>query len=294
MTALAEVDAKLSKIHRSLVQHARHHRVLYSVVATAVFLIGLGISINSTAVHAHDFRLIWLLANILLTAPIAIALTATGLKLSARMAGVALTFSSAFKTCCIATASNVLPLPAGTLVHTSALVAQGASVTHSSIVILCANLISFGLVISLAGGTLIFSWPILASFIVGTGIAIAFSSAWILSRRSKPGFLLHFVILSTMRSAVLVLRLFVSFAALGISVNLADAALFAGAAAAGTLVVIAPSGMGISESLAALLSLATNIEAAQAFVAVAINSLTALTFAGIVAISSTTLAKTFP
>lgn len=282
------LDVRLAAWHQQLSTHAKRHQSAYTFGAIGVLGLGIGLSLASSDIHIGQLEILWLLVNLLIGAPIAIALTATGLRLSARMAQVELSVLTAFKTCCIATASNVLPVPAGSLVHASALVARGGSVAQSSAIIVVSNLISLGWVVSLAGVALSIDWPFVAACSSGFGILILVSGIFILRRHAPIKLVSAFLILSILRSVVLVGRVLISFFALGIGLGITDAVVFSAAAAAGSLVVVAPSGMGISESLAAFLSLALDVEPAQAFVAIAINSLTALLFAATSALAFAT------
>ena len=270
----------LGKAYRRVSDHARRFRLTYSLFAVTVLGTGIFLSAKSSAVNLRDLDFTWVLVNLFFGAPVAISLTAMGLRLSAKMARVDLSFASAFKTCCIATASNVLPIPAGSVIHTSALVAGGASIAQSSIIIIFSNLVSFGWIVVFAGAILHHDLPKTALALGAAGLSIILVGAIALSRNAPWKLVASFFTLAVMRSLVLIGRVLISFAAIGLLISLKDSILFSAAAASGNLVVVAPSGMGVSESLAALLSLATEIEPAQAFIAIALNSLTALLFAG--------------
>lgn len=275
------VDALLGRTYLALNSHAARYKRLYTGMALSVLIAGLIISFSSSDVPISDLNALWLLINLLMTAPAAIALTALSLRYSARMAGVDLPFFQAFKACCIGTATNVLPIPAGTLVHVSALIGRGASVLRSNFIIVVSNLLPLGWILLFAGTVLLIRWITSGLIIFLCGAAILVLGISLLRPSVDSSILLRLIAITIARSFFLVGRILISFMAVGLSIRIADATLFSAAASAGSLVVIAPSGLGVSESLAAILSLATQVSPARAFVAVAVNTLTALIFASL-------------
>jgi len=260
--------------------HARRFRVAYTLVALSIFVIGLVMSFNAAKLEPLLLQPHWLAANFLIGTPIAIGLNAMGLQLAASMLGNPVSYSTAFRTCCIATASNVLPIPAGTIFHTSALISHGSKALSSGLVILMGNIMFLSLALVLTGSILstihLFSGMlIIAAGFLGLGISLIG-----LVRLASHTFIAAYIAVSSARIFFTAARIQLSFFALSVPISLLDAGVFTGAAALGAAAVILPSGLGISESLAALTATAVKHSSASAFIAIALNNLIALIFAG--------------
>jgi hypothetical protein len=75
---------------------------------------------------------------------------------------------------------------------------------------------------------------------------------------------------------VVVLRFIWAFAALGIVLSAADAAVFSVAGVAGSAASIVPAGLGVNESVAALLAPLASVPPAAAYLAATLNRAVAL------------------
>lgn len=286
MTLRWQIESFLTQANRTLIEHARRHRKIYTVAALTLFISGMIVSITAIDLDTDNFGIHWLLLNLFIGAPVAIALNANGLQFSARMLGTSIPFVMAFRTCCMAICSNVLPIPAGSVFHTSALVSRGGKVLDSGLIVILGNVISLSLMLMLAGGSILsLTGSLLGTGFLLTGLAgLALCITPLLSRTTSR-LTTAFVGLRLLRTLVMVARIQISFAMIGLMVALLDAAVFTAAVSLGTTVAVVPSGLGISESLAAVLAVAIGIAPGAAFLATALNRISTLAFAGLAAMA---------
>lgn len=275
------LESVLAAANRRVNLHARRFRLHYIVLAFAVFCSGMVASIHALDLDWGALELHWLLVNLLLGAPIAIGLNALGLMVSAGIVGASLTFPAAFRTCCIALCSNLLPIPAGTVIQASSLASRGGTVLQSGLVILLGNGISLALVIALVGAILVTVHPAIGFPLLTFGLLGLTVLTHQVYKRTTFRVVLAFLAVRSLRVIAVTLRIQLSFLAIGLIVALLDAALFTGAIALGTVVTVFPAGLGVSESLAALLAIATSVAPGAAFLATALNRLITLAFAGV-------------
>ena len=206
--------------------------------------------------------------------------------LSATVVGASLPLSAAFRTCCIALCSNLLPIPAGSLIQASSLASRGGSMLQSGFIVVLGNGTSLALVAILVGAILTGRNPPLGLSILGLGVTSAIACVVLLSLKTSTRILLGFLSIRVLRTLAMVLRIQLSFLVIGLAVGIFDAAVFSGAVILGTVVAVFPAGLGISEGIAALLALATTIAPGAAFLSTALNRFATLAFAGIFLLSS--------
>lgn len=281
MALAPRIGAFLASTNQRITEHAHRHRVGYVLVAGSVFCAGLIASSIALNLDWRSLEVHWLLLNLLLGAPIAIGLNTLGLKLSATVVGASLSLSAAFRTCCIALCSNLLPIPAGSIVQASSLASRGGSMLQSGFIVVLGNGISLALIATLVGAVITGGKPVIGLSILGLGVTGLVGCAFLLSRKTSTRILLGFLSIRLLRTLTIVLRIQLSFLIIGVAVSILDAAVFSGAVILGTVVAVFPAGLGASETIAALLALATTIAPGAAFVATALNRLATLAFAGI-------------
>ncbi|MFO7904728.1 MAG: hypothetical protein R6U98_18835 [Pirellulaceae bacterium] len=275
-----QLEGRLASANRRLIMHARAHSRAYYLIAGAVFVGGMFVSAWVLALDWGSLELKWLLMNLFVGAPAAIALNAIGLRISANIVGVSLSFGAAFRTCCIAICSNLLPIPAGTLIQASSLASRGGSTLQSGIIILVGNALSLAIVLALVGAILLLVIPEAGIPLLLLGIALLATCSVFILKRSSVSTASAFIATRCLRTVVMVLRIQLSFMIIGFSVSALDAAVFSGALVVGTTLSVFPGGLGVSEALAALLALATAVAPGAAFLATALNRLATLAFAG--------------
>lgn len=277
---LRSIDRFLTNANQRAIDHSRRHRKHYTVIAGSLFLVGVIFSVWTLDLDARHIHARWFLINILLGAPAAIALNALSLQVSGSMVHASVPFTGAFRTCCLAICSNLLPVPAGSLLQASSLSDRGATALQSGTVVLMGNAFTLALLVTLAGIGLTTAHTLLGISILILGVSAIISGTAVLLSRTTARIAVAFLFLRILRTLAIILRLQLSFLVVGTTVALLDAALFSSALVLGTTFAILPAGIGISESLSALFALATVIAPSTAFLATALNRLATLAFAG--------------
>ncbi len=263
-----------------LSSHARRYRFIYGVVALMLFVIGLWISLRSLKFELTELNLLPLVANLLIGAPIAICFNAMGLQVAGRITGISIGFFHAFHVTILAMVTNILPVPAGTILHSSALSARGVGLAQAGGVILLGNLATLGLIATLVGVALLDSMPALAIILLIAGLPVFVGSVLVVKYTAGRALASAFVFLRLGRALILVLRVQLCFLGIGVSVTLAEAVSISGAVILGTTAAVFPAGLGISEALAATIAAALSLAPAAAFMATALNRVTTLVVAG--------------
>jgi len=252
-------------------------------LALVIFVLGLFLSFMSIDAEDVTLRSVPLLVNFIVGAPLAIAMNAVSLQMAGRVVGQAVGFRSAFHTCATATAANVLPIPVGAFLQSAVLVGHGATIFSSGLVIILGNIVLLTLVSILLGFNLISVYPSAGWSLVATGFIGLMVCIVFLCRFHDWKLASAFLGTRIARILLMVVRLKLSFFAIGLDVSLLDASAFTGAVVLGATVAVVPAGLGVSESLAALTALAISIGPAIAFIAVALNRVSTLVIAALLA-----------
>lgn len=213
---------------------------------------------------------------VLALAPVSVLYAGLGLLLMARAAQTRIPLGKATVIASYATLAEVLPLPGGAIVRAGALTAGGASLRKSAML----TFVLAGLWISLAaaGSGLALSGhdsPVASLMLLTGGVGAIFCGA-LLWRQAGIAIASLTVLHRFSGIALIALRLKLTFHALGVVVALGDTLPFAMANIAGSAASIAPSGLGISEVLAALVAGSVKVVPAAAFLAVGIDRMVCL------------------
>jgi hypothetical protein len=257
---------------------ARYRRPL-TIAAAILFVAGSFWSLSSLHLQFAELRIVPALLLLLLFGPISVAYGALGLLLLGSCGKVPLNLGKALRIDACAQLAEALPLPGGAIVRSGALIRAGAKPLESSALVL-ASAGTGAVMLPLA------SLPAIA-LLLG-GVALGSTAAWWLARKAGPRtmglMLLH-------RCAGLLInaaRLKCAFAILAVTLPLPRCLPFALATIAGSAASIAPAGLGVSESLGALVASSLSVAAPAAFLAVALNRLLALLSAGLFVLGSQT------
>lgn len=259
-------------------------RYRWPILATALVALIAG-SAWSVAQLNISWRTVdwWPLALMIsLAIPATILLNALELKLCAAWLHRRLAFRQAIGVTSLGTVANVLPVPASLALRAKALSEAGAGLKDVGIVLgLAAGLWAFmALVVtalSLPAGEMA-----LATIALGTaGVGLCVLLLW---RRSGGWITVGFVGVRAAMTVLLVVRLLLCFAALGIAASLADAGVLAGAGVLGNAATIVPAGLGVTEYAGAGLATLRQGSAAAAFLVLTLDRTIALAANGIVVI----------
>lgn len=275
--------SRIAEVSGAIREHAVRYRVFYIFLALVLFLGGLWVSVRSIDASELDVAMLPLLLNALVGAPLAIALNAFSFQAAGQVIGQRVRFMSAFHTCATATASNLLPVPAGTVLQSAALVKHGGGLANSGLIIIIGNVVLMAIVSVLLGCSLVSGYPRAGITLVLVGGLVLLSCVVQIFRSRNLGTAAFFVGARASRIFLMVLRIQLSFLAIGTSITLLDAAGFTAAVVLGTVVAVVPAGIGVSESLGALTAVAIAIAPGAAFIAIALNRISTILVAALMA-----------
>jgi hypothetical protein len=261
---------------------SRLHRRTILPLAACAFLVGAGASVNELGLTLNDLDLWPILLIWAVGVPASVVLNAIELQLCARAIGRRLTLRQAVAITTTATVSNLLPMPAGFAIRGGALVAAGANLRETGIILLAAGLMWLAMALAVTGVALTTTAPI-GMAVAMAGITGAIALALWIRHRSGAVIALGFVAVRAFLLAILAVRLWLSFAAIGAAVPFVETAYYAVAGIAGTVVMVVPAGLGVSEVLAAAMAEAVGSSPSLAFLALSLNRVLGLLLSGAIA-----------
>ena len=273
LTIFAEVASRIKPII------SKWRKELLFLAVTAL-CIGLGVSIAALEVTLSDLRMEFLLLLVFVLGPVSLIYGAVNMQLTGRAGQVRIPFASSFRISTISQVAEILPIPGGAIVRGAALVQNGSSKGRAAKVVLIVSVMWISLAAAGAGISLwhhgITAWMLAMAGLCGT--AFTFVS---IARMAGLKVALWSVLWRIMGLGLAACRIFAAVAAIGQTIPARDSLVFAFASITGSASSIAPGGLGISESLAALLATATSVSPAAAFVAVALNRVVGLSVAAV-------------
>jgi hypothetical protein len=255
------------------------------LAATGLFASGSWYAFRTLGLAPRDLDPQALLATVLLM-PLSLLYSGLGFALLSRCAGARTTLKQATMIASYGTLAEALPIPGGAMVRVGALMAAGASAAQSSLLVLMTAVL----------------WIALAS--LGCSFALWLHEAnasWVMAVAGLMGMLptilwmlRHVGVVLTLLTvghrlaglALIALRLHIALLCLGMLVPPMHTLPFALANIAGSAAAIAPAGLGISESLAALVANSVKVAPAAAFLAVGLDRLACLTASAVAVVAN--------
>lgn len=205
-------------------------------------------------------------------APVGMILNSIELYAMSRIAGGPIGWRRSLEVTVYTSAANMLPLPGGALAKVAALKAHGAGLGRGSAVLLLTYAVWGGLAFLYSAGALwylgqtqlaaAFLAPALG-FVAVCGAGAARYAAWRLVGVIALARLVSFPIEA--------LRYLLAMAALGTSVAFAQGSVFVVASFIGSAVMLAPSGLGVGETVVALLAPLIKVDPAIGFIGAAVG-----------------------
>jgi hypothetical protein len=258
-------------------------RALLMVVAGLGVAVGVVWSIDRLEVSLADLRLVPLLALVLVLSPATIWANAAELRIMTRVVspqGRPMGWALALRTVLVATAANLLPLPAGAVVRIQAMRTEGVGTVQATSV----NVVGAGawiaaglLVAALAALGAAPPAPVALALAVGlAGFAVAGVLAARLATRSPGRAAASLLGIETVTAVVHGVRLYVVLLALGLDVTLAQGLALGAATPLAAAAGVFPSGIGLAEALTALIAPLVALPAAAGFAATAIGRVVGL------------------
>ncbi|MBH5323025.1 hypothetical protein [Aurantiacibacter sediminis] len=265
------------------------YRKLFLAVGLALFSGGIIYFAQRLDVSLADLNPL-AISSLFALAVLSMIYSAISMKVLAKGASVELSLLDGIRINAVAQMAELLPIPGGAIVRTGALMQRGTGLRQSGELVIASSL----LWVTLAGtaGALALTtyhaeaW-IAALALAGASLVLA---GW-LALHGGVGFALWCVALRIFGVSLTALRLLVAFWAIGMVVPPMTGFVFSFATIAGTASAVVPTGIGVGESLAALLALPIQIAPGAAFLATGLNRLVGLILNGACALAFVGLPK---
>jgi hypothetical protein len=242
------------------------------MLAVAVFAFGLFIWVRDLGIGIEDIRWLPLALLMIVLVPCTIAYSAVNMMLMADAVRIPMRFVDGVRVSAYAQVAEILPLPGGAIVRTAALVNAGADIRRSGGLVLSFSLLWIGCAAGVGGmATARVGWAALVAACAGAGL-VSLVFVWI-GRNFGYSVALWAVGLRVLGVGLLALRIIYACAVIDFAIGFDRAIAFASAAIFGSAAAIVPAGLGVSESLSALLSVPLSVPPAVGFLAAAISRL---------------------
>jgi hypothetical protein len=264
----------LSRLRRP----SRRVRSLLLLVAGTGVLIGVVLSARGLDLRLSDLRWAPLLVAAVLATPATIALNALELRVMAATVAATdaprLSWLGATRATVLATAANLLPLPAGALIRIQAVRSVGASTARATTVNLAGAGAWVGAGLLLAGLAAVGTSTTLALTGVAIGLAAIAVAAAMVQRVATSAWVSWAARLGAVELATVVvhgLRLWLVLLGLDVAADLRQALVLGAAAPLAAAAGVFPSGLGLAEVLTALLAPVAQLPEAAGFLATAVG-----------------------
>jgi|GEM_PF-1243076 len=260
--------------------HFDGRRQVYVLAFGTLFLGGLAISVSVLNLDLTARFAAWIVLDLIIFTPLAVLITALGLKNNANILKRDIRLREAFTATSAGVVAEVAPVPGGLVARGAALMSSGAKVGEAGAVLVANSVLGMAVAV-VAASIAIWADQQLVSIVAGVvgTVAAAASVFWAVQRRSlRTGAI--FAALKLAGWAVFIIRIKIALLAIGAMAGFDDLALFGVSGAFGSLASFAPGGLGLPEGLAAVFAAVNDFSPAAAFLAMAINRLVGLAFCG--------------
>ena len=252
------------------------------VLSGFVFLGGSVYAYQNLSLDWSNVNIMLLALVLFLGTPATIAVNAAELRAITAIGGSSMTWLTASRTVVIATAANMLPLPGAAVVRTHALVSHGVALTAAVRVILASALCWVGVAALVAGAAAAFRAGLFAALMAIFGSVILVAS--VAALRTTGRLLARLVWIELLTTLLHAARLWLVLVALTVSVDGGAALVLAAAAPLAATAGVFPSGLGLSEALAAGMAATIGLTAAAGFAATALMRVIGLAGTALVAL----------
>lgn len=266
---LSEILARLARL-RVVSRDAPHQRLIIGV-ATALVFIGAAVSARSLDLSMADLH--WGKLGIALALGLLVVpLNAQEYRLSAELAGGNVGKLNAVHTTVLASAMNILPLPASAAIRLQGLREAGASTAQAALATAMTGLMwlatstGLGSLVLIANG----QYKIGLVFCLFTAVAIAGTIAVLRRRHATRSWLVRVFALESCFVALAAVRFYLIVAALGVSLDGRQAIVVATSSSLASATGVIPGSIGLFELLAAGLAKIVELPATSGFLATTI------------------------
>lgn len=245
--------------------------------ALMVFAIGLAWSLHETPNLGDKFRLGPVLLLLAIGAPTSTVLNAVEMYAVSRIAGGPMTWRTSFELTIFSSAANMLPLPGGGIAKLAAMKAHGVGYGIGSAMILLTFAIWGGLAFLYSGAAFILLGEArLGGLFALCGSVLLAACGIGFARFAKWKLVLVIAAMRIVSFPLEAFRYLLALLAVGASISFLQSSIYVVATVIGSAVVFVPSGLGISEAVAALLSTFIGVSAGVGFVAATLGRIVRL------------------
>lgn len=213
------------------------------------------------------FGYLWLLAGV--AVPVIILTNILELYYSAQLVGASLSFKRCAKVSILASAANLLPLPAGPMMRAAAVADGGGSMRGGAVAVLYPALVwlAIGLLFS-ATAMVMLGQALWGGMFAASGLTLLGLCFAIVARSSMSGKASRqvFVVKAT-GAAADTLAIYLTLLFIGDTPQLVQALGLSASGPLGSAVSVVPAGLGVREAASSALGLIVGLSAAQAFLA---------------------------
>lgn len=247
------------------------------VVAGLATVVAAVLSVERLELSVADLRAVPLLVAAVVATPLTIVLNAAELRVTALASGARLAevgWPRATRTVVLATAANLLPVPAGAALRIEVLYSAGARLAAAAGVQVAAAAVWVGISLVLAGLVLLPSsavaWGI-GGLVVGAVLVLAGLLGVTRTATSRAGTAAGLLLAVEFATALVqAARLWLVLLGLGIEATVAQAVVIATASPLAAAAGFFPGGIGLAEFLSAIVAPLAELPAAAGLLAVAV------------------------
>ena len=275
-TIMLELGNKISSLNTPQI------RKKVMVLASLVFITGIALSLWKNPTILNNINYVAALKLFVILMPIHLIFMSFEIQTAARLAGKNLGFLDAAETTIMSTAANMFPIPGSAMVKIARFKALGISIKEGTLLTLFIAVIWMGGTLLLSGLYLTqmsIPWALYVSvtFILG-GAGLTLFMLALLSKIYNFKCALMLIIIRLIIIVIYAFRLWLCFAALDISIGFAKSVILTLSDALGAIIIIVPSGLGISEIITSVIGMAIEIAPEESYLSATLNRLLGLSF----------------
>jgi hypothetical protein len=282
MNFFQRLEKQIADSVMSLEKFAARWRKTLKVIFVLVFVIGLVVSASLFDFSWGDIAITPLVISVFVLIPVHLAISALSFQLSAKAVKQKVGFWHGVNVSALGTVAELLPIPGGAIVRSTALIRGGAAAGESAWIIALGAVLTLSLASLLGSPSLLLKGSLLGYLFVAVGIGGTLVSIYIFSKRLNFSDVVGVIFIRFIGLLIGIVRVMLSFAVIGAGVSIVDSALFVVSITLGSTSSIAPGGFGVSESIAAAMALLVSVPPEEAFIAVALNQVLGFVVCGFV------------
>jgi hypothetical protein len=270
---IMSVTQRLAASFRWIDERRAKWRLPILFAALALFVIGSIVSFRSMDIRWDEIQLAPLLFLVAVLVPLNIIYSAINMMLMGRASNVRITLTDGIRISAFAQVAEMLPIPGGAIVRTAALMKAGVGGLRSTGLVLAFSILWVACA-AIGGGIALVDAGLPAFILLAAGSGMATATIGWLGWKFDWGTALLATVLRVLGIALVGWRIVVAFTVIGVAISWMASLTFAFTVILGTAASIVPAGLGVGESLSALVADRVSVAPAAAFLAAAIARFT--------------------